>query len=638
MPRLAIKEGPGSGDAFELLQGTATIGRDAGNTLRLADRTLSRFHARITRSGGDCYVSDLESHNGTLVNGERIRRKKLNHMDEIRLGNVVLIFLEDDVSDADVLLRSEGAEPEITQTVDIGDSSVLLLGSGASRSELVISNQRLVALTELAQAVASVRGLPTLFDLAIDSVNRTLDPDRTLPIVCREDGALLPYIRAKSGFDRGVEGVGISKKVVEHSLKKGVAVLSRRAFRPGAARCKGGAEARQITSVLCAPLIGGRTHGVIYCDRVNRADEYERADLQHLCSVAAEIAAAMENIRAYEEVAARARNLEREVQGQYDLLGQSPPIREVFRFIRKAAPTGASVLICGESGTGKELVAHAIHFNSPRSKGPFEPVNCAAMSQSLIESELFGHVKGAFTGAIHDRLGRFELANKGTIFLDEIGALPLDCQTKLLRVLEEGTVRRVGDVKDRKVDVRVIAATNEDLDAAREQGRFRKDLFYRLDVLRTDLPPLRERDEDIELLAHHFLAEFSEKCGRIIKGFDPAVREVFHSYPWPGNVRELKNVVERMVIMCEDEILTPELLPAELCDVRARSRARASGPNSAAEHAADQLQEMRSLQEVEKRHILSVLRETGGNKKKTAEILGVDRSTLYAKLKRYKGG
>jgi DNA-binding NtrC family response regulator len=344
--------------------------------------------------------------------------------------------------------------------------------------------------------------------------------------------------------------------------------------------------------------------------------------------VAAQMAVAIDTIRAYEDVATRARNLEEEVSGQYDLVGRSPQIKQVFEFIRKAAPTSASVLICGESGTGKELVARAIHYQSNRAKGPFEVVNCAAMSQALIESELFGHVKGAFTSAIYDRPGRFELAHKGAIFLDEIGSLPLDCQTKLLRVLEMGTVRRVGDVKDRTVDVRVIAATNENLEVALKEQRFREDLFYRLNVLRTDLPPMRDRGEDIEILAQHFLGEFSEECGRAIEGFAPAVLAAFRAYRWPGNVRELKNVVERMVIMCDDDVLGPDLLPPEL---RGADGELALPEISAAARSGD----LRSLEEVEKRYILDVLDRTGGNKKKAAEILGVDRSTLYAKLKRY---
>jgi Nif-specific regulatory protein len=626
MPKLVIKEGPGKGDAFKLSEEQVSIGRDAGNTIRLADRTVSRCHARILYSDGGCYVSDLDSHNGTIVNGERVSRCQLKHTDEIRLGNVTLLFLEDEVTNMDVLLEGYEREPEITQAIDFEEGQPLEGAVEGSRSELITSNKRLLALTELAQQAATIRSLPTLFDVVIDSMNQTLDPDRVVPIVRQEDGSLLPYVRAESGFGKGLESAGISKRLVEQSIEKGVAALSQK---PALKEVSGGTvpDPERITSTMCAPLGGRKPLGVLYCDRIERREKYVRSDLQYLCSVAAQVGVAMENIRAYEEVAARARTLEREVEGQYNLVGQSSQMEEVYEFIRKAAPTDASVLICGESGTGKELVARAIRYNSNRSDGPFETLNCAAMSQTLIESELFGHVKGAFTGAINDRPGRFELAHKGTIFLDEIGALPLDCQTKLLRVLETGTVRRVGDVKDRQVDARVIAATNEDLEEAREQGRFREDLFYRLDVLRKDLPPLRERGNDIKLLARHFLSLFQEKTGKPIEGFAAEVLQIFHAYQWPGNVRELKNIVERMVIMCENAVLSPELLPPEI--------RREQGEVPAAAPAAREPEQLRSLDELEKQHIYRVLRSTEGNKKRAAEILGVDRSTLYARLKRY---
>ena len=628
MPKLVIKEGPGKGDAFELSEEEVNIGRDAGNTIRLADRTVSRYHARIFYGDGACCVSDLDSHNGTMVNGERVSRRRLKHTDEIRLGNVVFLFLEDEVTNMDMLLEGYEREPEITQAIDFEEDRPFEGATEGSRSELITSNQRLLALTELAQKAAPIRSLPSLFDLVIDSMNQTLEPDRVVPIVRQEDGSLLPYVRAESGFGRGLESAGISKRLVEQSLEKGVAALSQK---PATKKVSGGTvpDPDRTTSVMCAPLGGRQPLGVLYCDRIEHPEKYVRSDLQYLCSVAAQVGVAMENIRAYEEVAARARTLEREVEGQYNLVGQSPGMKKVYEFIRKAAPTDASVLICGESGTGKELVARAIRYNSNRSDGPLETLNCAAMSQTLIESELFGHVKGAFTGAINDRPGRFELAHKGTIFLDEIGALPLDCQTKLLRVLETGTVRRVGDVKDRQVDARVIAATNEDLEKAREEGRFREDLFYRLDVLRKDLPPLRERGTDIELLARHFLSRFQEKTGKPIEGFAPEVLEIFRRYEWPGNVRELKNVVERMVIMGDEEVLSAGLLPAEI--------RREHGPMVGEEPAPSEPEELRSLDELEREHVYRVLRSTEGNKKQAAEILGVDRSTLYARLKRYAG-
>ena len=622
MPKLLIKEGPGKGDLIELDGDRTTIGRDPDNKVRVADRAVSRFHAALEQDGNLCYVQDLDSHNGTLVNGERVQRRALFHLDEIRLGNVVLLYLGEEVSDIDALLQSREDGPEITQTVFLEEVGVQDVTSGNTQ-ELIASNQRLLALTELSQAAAAVRSLPPLLDLLIDNIQRTLEPERVLPILQQEDGTLLPYMRSRSQFARGVEGIGISKATVDYCLRKGVAALSQSSPRGDAS------GALQISTVLCAPLrVGANVHGVIYCDRLSQGANYERADLQYMCLLAAQAAVAMENIRDHERVAARARNLELAVESQFDIVGQSPQIKRLYEFIRKAAPTEASVLICGESGTGKELVARAIHYHSRRNRGPFEVVNCAAMSPTLIESELFGHVKGAFTGAVVDRPGRFELADQGTIFLDEIGTLPLECQTKLLRVLEIHTVRRVGDVKDRTVDVRVIAATNQNLEQAQHRGQFREDLFYRLNVLRADLPPLRQREDDIDVLAEHFLSVFGGQCGRTIKGFDERTMHAFRLYRWPGNVRELKNVIERMVIMSEGDVLGPDLLPPELTKGPVARMLTPPMP-------VPDSQMMQPLQEVEKHYILQVLRSTKGNKKKAAEVLGLDRSTLYAKLKRF---
>jgi two-component system response regulator HydG len=318
---------------------------------------------------------------------------------------------------------------------------------------------------------------------------------------------------------------------------------------------------------------------------------------------------------AEERLSQRAEHLMRQLEERYDMVGESPAMQALYDFIRKVAPTEAGVLICGESGTGKEMVARAIHRHSDRREGPLEIVNCAAMPATLLESELFGHVRGAFTGAVSDKMGRFELAHGGTLFLDEVVELPLECQTKLLRVLEEKRVRRVGDTRDRMTDVRLIAATNRNVTRAVAEGRLRADIFYRLDRLRVEVPPLREREGDLELLAQHFLEQLSFSCKRDIEGFAPQVLEVFRSYKWPGNVRELKNVVERMVLLGEGKELRLEDVPADL-------RGSAEG-------------RIESLSDMERRHILRVLEEVGGNKKRAAQLLGIDRSTLYAKLRSY---
>jgi two-component system response regulator HydG len=326
--------------------------------------------------------------------------------------------------------------------------------------------------------------------------------------------------------------------------------------------------------------------------------------------------------RALEDRRLRAENisLRQELEGRYrfeNLLGQSPAMQAVFALIRQAAPGDASVLISGESGTGKELVARALHFNSPRAERPFVPVNCAAVPATLLESELFGHVKGAFTGAVKTRRGLFREAEGGTLFLDEIGDMAPELQAKLLRVIEDRAVRPVGSDEAIPMDLRLIAATNKDIQAWVREGQFREDLYYRLAVIPIHLPPLRERREDIPLLAHHFLGRAATTSGKAIRSFTPEAMAALLRHPWPGNVRELQNVIERAVTLMVGDEISPEAL---LLDTSA-----APAPAALLAQAARRP----TLQELTAEYVSLVLRETGGDKAKAAEILGVSKRTLY---------
>lgn len=304
-----------------------------------------------------------------------------------------------------------------------------------------------------------------------------------------------------------------------------------------------------------------------------------------------------------------------------NIIGESPRIREVLETIAKIAASKTTILIYGETGTGKELVARAIHFNSPRAENVFLPVNCAALSENLLESELFGHVKGAFTGAVSDRRGLFEVANKGSIFLDEVGDISLGLQQKLLRVLEEGEIQPVGSTRRTKVDVRIIAATNKNLEEMVKEGRFREDLFYRLSVVPMNLPPLRERREDMKLLTLNFLAEFCKENHKEIASVSPEAMQVLQTYLWPGNVRELRNVIERAVLLETSDTLTTEYLPGHLM---------ASDESGIAESRED----LKTLEEVSKQYIEEVLQKVGGNRTKAAEILGINRTSLWRIIRR----
>jgi two-component system response regulator HydG len=311
-----------------------------------------------------------------------------------------------------------------------------------------------------------------------------------------------------------------------------------------------------------------------------------------------------------------------------EIIGASRSMRELFTLIGMVAPTEATVLVTGESGTGKELVARAIHAGSARSAGPLVAVNCAALSETLLESELFGHEKGAFTGAEKRREGRFMAADKGSIFLDEIGEIAQPIQAKLLRVIQEREIQRVGGDKPIGVDVRILAATNRDLKKEVEEGRFREDLYYRLNVVSVPVPPLRERLEDIPLLAQHFLSRFAEKNRKRIKGFTPAAMDHLLRCPWPGNVRELENAVERAVILSVGEYVTERELP--LCDARELSAVAGPLVSGGVEGLAG-----RPLDDVEREVILATLDSCGGNKSEAARVLGITRATLHKKLKKY---
>ncbi len=305
-----------------------------------------------------------------------------------------------------------------------------------------------------------------------------------------------------------------------------------------------------------------------------------------------------------------------------EMIGESPAMQNLFDQLSRVADSEASILIAGESGTGKELVARSIHKHSRRANAPFVPVNCAAIPETLLESELFGHAKGAFTDARNERKGLFQEAEGGTLFLDEIGEMPLAMQAKLLRALEESKLRPVGGDHEIAFDVRILSATNRDLEAALEEGRFREDLYFRIDVIQLDVPPLRARGTDVLIIAHRFLESFAQRAAKPVTGISENAAEKLLAYAWPGNVRELRNVIERAVALTRYEQLAVEDLPAKIRDYR-NDQVLISGQDPA---------ELVPMEEIERRYIQHVLQAVGGNKSNAARILGLDRKTLYRKL------
>ncbi|MET0286000.1 MAG: sigma-54 dependent transcriptional regulator [Polyangiales bacterium] len=388
----------------------------------------------------------------------------------------------------------------------------------------------------------------------------------------------------------------------------------------GIALCERVVEARADIPVVVITAFGSLETAVAAI----RAGAYDFVTKPiELDSLALVLTRAVQHRKLSEEVK-RLRSLA-DAGSAHELIGDSPPVAEVRERLARMAGTDSTVLITGESGTGKEVAARALHRLSKRASGPFIAVNCAAVPETLIESELFGHEKGAFTDARGARMGLLAQAEGGTLFLDELGELPLAAQAKLLRALQERVVRPLGGTREMPFDARILAATNRDLERAVEEGQFREDLFFRIHVLPLELPPLRTRGADVLLLAQHFLREFARRSDKAVTGIGQATAERLLDYPWPGNVRELMNCVEHAVALARFEQITPEDLPTRVRSYK-RSHVLVAGENP---------DELVKLEEVERRYILRVLEAAGGNKRMAARILGLDRKTLYRKLERY---
>ncbi len=618
MAQLVVKHGPQPGATYLIEREGVAIGRDRSNDICLRHETVSRAHARLAHGADGWVVTDLESSNGTFVNGARVSRERVRHMDEIQFGDVALVFLED----APALFGDEGSAPEITQVLDSSTLEMLRVGGRTQTPrELEETHRSVLRLFEFSTEAGACRTLPELMAQLTAAATEALHADRVVPIAVEPGGVLRPWFGRKSASNAVLAELPISLSIVNYVRSRREAVRSE-VRRDERFRASASVLRNEIAAAICVPLVAaGREIGVIYADRIAPAEPFTETDLRMLAALAMPVVVAIENIRATEALKTERERLVDQMKLEHSILGKHPSVLAVLELVERVAATDSNVLIIGESGTGKELVARAIHLSSPRSGRAFEAVNCAALAPTLLESELFGHVKGAFTGAINDRPGRFELADKGTLFLDEIGEMPLDSQAKLLRVIEQGELRRVGDTRDRTVDVRLLAATNKQLEKMIAEHRFREDLFYRLNIVRIELPPLRARGTDIDLLADHFLRFFCSKCGRKPLTLTARARELLHKYPWPGNVRELKNVMERLAVICKENEIRPEDLPPEFFAGGAAASANIT-PTS-------------SLAEVERKHILDVLAHTAGNKKEAAAILGIDRSTLYAKLKQY---
>jgi len=613
-PRLAGISGKLQGSVFPIGEdGITVIGRELAAAICVSHASVSRRHAQIERQGDQFVIEDLDSLNGTFINDVPVKHRALVHGDRVRVGDSQFLFLLHDDE-----VQSQSSDVRL-------DERFLLSGSTMQigfNDSLYLMARDLSALMKVSTTINAIRGLEdlqkTLLELLFEVV-----PAQRGAILLTEDHSPANNGKFVSvfGLDRlrgAAQEVRVSRTIAQRVLSEGVALLAGNVAAELTAVSPSLNEA-QPGSLLCVPLIMmERTLGVIYLDTQEPQVHFDKDHLQLVSAIAAITAVAIENARRFEWLESENLRLLADVNIEHSMVGESSPMRYVYQVIAKVAPTDATVLISGESGTGKELAARAIHANSKRAQKPFVAVNCAALAESLLESELFGHEKGSFTGALGMKRGRLEIADGGTLFLDEIGELAPPLQVKLLRVLQEHEFERVGATRTIKTDIRLIAATNRDLEQAIAAGVFRQDLYYRLNVVQLEMPALRDRREDIPLLSNYFAVKHGEKCNRRVMGISPEAQGRLLSYDWPGNVRELENAIERAVVLGSTELLLPEDLPEAVLE-----KETSSSPVTVGTSYHD------AVTRTKKEIILDAMDQTKGNITDAAKLLGVHPNYLH---------
>ena len=599
-PRLLAISGSLTGTVRQLVDDRLAIGRDNSNQLCLADTSVSRRHCAIEQVGEHYEVVDLDSHNGTFLNGIPVRRKAVAHGDTIRVGASELVFLihEGETADHSGIRMIDGTSVSTLQTV--GVEHPVVLGAEVGRMA-----RDLAALFRISNVINSIRDTVVLQRELLRLIFEVV-PAEQGAVVLLTDRDEEPHSISTWHRNPNVEPqIEIQRELVHRAVWERSAVL--------ASAASGSSE---TPNVLCVPLVAvERTIGVIYLTSLPPAPPFREDHIHFLDSVSRIAAVTLENILALDALRSENLQLKRELNPSGKLVGESRQIRQVKEFISRVAQSESTVLIRGESGTGKEVVARAIHQHGARLDRPFVAINCAAIPETLFESELFGYEKGAFTGAAGMKKGKLETVDDGTLFLDEIGELPPPMQAKLLRVLQQKEFERVGGTRPIPFKARVLAATNKNLEQAIKSGDFRQDLYYRLNVVSTMMPPLREHRDDIPLLALYFAAKYAEKSKRPFKGISREARALLTGYSWPGNVRELENAIEHAIVLG----LTEELLPEDL-------------PNSILEEQSAELPGARYhdvLNETKKEMVVSSLREAKGSFPEAARLLGIHPKYLH---------
>ena len=622
-PRLVAVSGPAEGQVFLLRRERFTVGRTADCDLQLASLEVSRRHCELRRcADGRFTLVDLQSRHGVFVNSRPVRERTLAHSDLVTIGGSVFLFLLDETSDSGSAAAAGAASSGSGRGPSFGAGSTLarkptdLLYLDAARVDAALPAQARIArdLHVLLRVSASLHGPRPLEQLGERLLNAVFEvtPAERAAVMLREPGIEELTSLAARSSDGGDSEIQAGRALVEQVMGERSGLLVQAPPAHDQAKTSG------ATSLLATPLLdsGGEILGVV-CAESRMPDSFDEQHLEMLGAVAGIASMAFQNALHLRWIERENRRL-RKHQLEHDMVGESEPMRRLLDLVARVARAETTVLILGESGTGKELAAQAIHRSSARAERPFVAINCATLSPTLLESELFGHEKGAFTGAVERKIGKLEAAAGGSLFLDEVGELPPELQARLLRVLQEREFERVGGTRPMRADLRILAATNRDLEAMVRQGSFRQDLYYRLQVIRLEAPPLRRRRDDIPLLTSHFLAHHGRRLGRYQVTVSTAARRCLMAYGWPGNVRELGNVIERALVLGDSDVIGPEDLPPEVL-----------------EGAADAVGELQAaLIETKKKLILRAYREAGGDYTAAAGVLGVHVNSLHRMIAR----
>ena len=642
---LEVTQGLATGRTFELTGEVGGIGRAPSNELVLEDMHVSGEHARVTMVAGRTVLQDLRSTNGTTLvrRGERRRLTGDQSSVDLETGDVIELGSGDGVTSMRVTVTDDADVARVvsvTRIDEVEPAAAILERDPGALSALYAAQKKIGAANDLDQVLIEVADAVLVLVPSATHVTIVLrDDDQSAGGAAAAFVPVMTRVRIAGGQSGPPSGpVPITRAVYRRVVRERAAVLAADASEDvGHTESIMGAS---IRSTIGVPLWRGEEIiGVLQADNRNAPGMLNASDVELLLVLASNASLAVANARLIKRLVSAEDRLQKEnsfLKGreekrrgggsQVEIIGKSEAMRKVIDHLDKVVDTRVTVLIEGETGTGKELIAAAVHYRSRRRDKLFVAQNCAALAESLLESELFGHKKGSFTGAVDEKKGLFEIADGGTLFLDEITETPMSLQSKLLRALQEGEIRPVGATTPKHVNVRIVAATNRNLEEEVARGRFREDLYYRLKVFPIRLPPLRERRDDIPLIAGHFLKRYCDEIGKPVGGFSQQAMELMTAYNWPGNVRELQNEVQRLVIQCEPSAFaTPELLSPRIRQVE--------GLIGRAGVTKGTLKEM--MDSVEKFFLIESLRDHGNNKTNSAKSLGITREGLHKKLRQF---